>query len=101
MLKIMNKIVWILSLMMVFYGGPSMSQQTQDTIKVYDAATNSYEQTQKVVKTDEQWKKSLTAEQYDVTRHHGTERPFSGEYVNNHSKGIYKCPCCGLDLFLS
>ena len=77
------------------------SQPTQDTIEVYDASSNSYVQTQKIVKTAEQWKKILTALQYEVTRQQGTERPFTGEYVNNHHKGIYKCACCGLDLFSS
>jgi peptide-methionine (R)-S-oxide reductase len=78
-----------------------MSQSTPDTIEVYDAATNSIVKTQKVVKTQEQWKKILTPLQYEVTRQQGTETPFSGEYVNNHRKGIYKCACCGLDLFSS
>ena len=77
------------------------TQGSQDTIKVYDAASKSYIQTQKIVRTAEQWKKILTAQQYEVTRNHGTEVAFSGEYANNHRKGIYKCACCGLDLFLS
>lgn len=98
MLKIL---ILILFLMMTFLGGPGMSQQAQDTIEVYDAATNSYVQTHKVVKTEEQWKKILTALQYNVTRQKGTETPFTGEYVNNHRKGIYKCAGCGLDLFSS
>ena len=55
----------------------------------------------KVEKTPAEWKKILTPLQYDVTRRQGTERPFSGEYVNNHLKGVYKCACCGLDLFSS
>ena len=78
-----------------------MSEQSPDTIEVYDASTNSYIKTPKVVKTDDQWKKALPPEQYEVTRHHGTEAPFTGEYVNNHHQGVYKCPCCGLDLFSS
>jgi peptide-methionine (R)-S-oxide reductase len=97
----MVKTTWILLLMAVVSGGLCMSQPTQDTIDVYDASTNSVVKTQKVEKTAEQWKKVLTAQQYDVTRHEGTERPFTGEYVNNHRKGIYKCACCGLDLFSS
>ena len=67
----------------------------------YDAASHSVVKTQKVVKTDEEWKKTLTPEQYDVARHQGTEHPFTWEYVNNHRKGIYKCAACGLDLFSS
>jgi peptide-methionine (R)-S-oxide reductase len=55
----------------------------------------------KVYKTDEEWKKQLTPEQYLVTRKNGTERPFAGEYLNKKEKGIYKCICCGNDLFNS
>lgn len=54
-----------------------------------------------VVKTEAEWRTLLTAEQYYVTREKGTERAFTGEYWNNHEKGIYKCVCCGADLFES
>jgi len=97
----MIKITLILIFIMVFNGGLCMSQPTQNTIEVYDASTNSYVQTKKVEKTAEEWKKILTPLQYDVTRQQGTEAPFTGEYVNNHRKGIYKCAACGLDLFSS
>ena len=56
---------------------------------------------EKVVKTDEEWRQQLTPEQYEVTRHHGTERAFTGEYWNNHEKGEYLCVACGLELFSS
>ena len=54
-----------------------------------------------VVKTDAEWQKQLTPEQYEVTREHGTERAFSGVYWDNHEKGEYKCVCCGNPLFIS
>lgn len=54
-----------------------------------------------VVKTDAEWQKQLTPEQFTVTRQHGTERAFSGTYWDNHEKGMYKCVCCGNPLFIS
>jgi peptide-methionine (R)-S-oxide reductase len=54
-----------------------------------------------VSKTDEGWKNQLTPEQYEVCRRKGTEIPYSGEYYNSKEKGIYKCVCCGNELFSS
>src|SRR5262245_23472701 len=55
----------------------------------------------RVVKSDEEWKKQLTADQYKVARAKGTERPFCGNLLDNHEKGVYTCVCCGLPLFSS
>ena len=55
----------------------------------------------KVTKTDAEWAKLLTREQYLVTRQKATEPAFSGKYVNNHSRGVFTCVCCGADLFSS
>jgi peptide-methionine (R)-S-oxide reductase len=56
---------------------------------------------EKVVKTDAAWRKQLNAEQFEVTRHEGTERAFSGKYSKGHDAGIYRCICCSTALFSS
>lgn len=54
---------------------------------------------QKISKPDEEWRRQLTPEQYAVTRQGGTEPPFSGAYVDAKSDGVYRCVCCGAELF--
>lgn len=55
----------------------------------------------KVEKTEADWQQQLTPEQYKVTRQKGTERAFTGEYHDHKGEGIYKCVCCGAELFSS
>jgi peptide-methionine (R)-S-oxide reductase len=70
-------------------------------IKVYSAQQKGVIITERVMKTDTEWKKQLTPLQFEVTRNKGTERAFTGEYWDNHEKGVYQCICCGNDLFTS
>jgi methionine-R-sulfoxide reductase len=55
----------------------------------------------KVVKTDDEWKKLLTDDEYKIARAKGTEQPFCGTLLENHKQGVYSCVCCGLPLFTS
>ena len=59
------------------------------------------EEFNKISKTDEEWRKELTAEEFLVTRRAGTERPFSGVYWNETREGVYSCKCCKQPLFAS
>lgn len=54
---------------------------------------------EKVKKTEEEWRKQLTPEQYHVARQKGTEPAFTGKYWDNHEDGTYRCVCCGEELF--
>ncbi len=56
---------------------------------------------EKIRKSEEEWKKELTPEQYQVCRQKGTERAFTGQYWNNKEKGTYLCAACGNELFSS
>ncbi len=56
---------------------------------------------EKVKKSDEEWRKQLTPEQFYVTRRKGTEPPFTGQYASSKEKGVYQCVCCGAELFRS
>lgn len=62
---------------------------------------NKISDTEKIVKTDEEWKQQLTPEQYKITRKKGTERAFTGTYWNTFDKGVYSCIACNNALFVS
>ncbi len=70
-------------------------------IRVFSAEKRAYIVSYEVVKTKEEWKKTLTPEQFHILREKGTERAFSGKYAESHDHGIYRCAGCGLDLFRS
>lgn len=79
----------------------AMAQQKGSQIRVYSVAKRGYVMTDKVVKSEAEWRKQLTPEQFRVTRKEGTEPAYKNEYWNNHAEGIYRCICCDLDLFSS
>ncbi len=70
-------------------------------VKLYSVEKGKYVMSERVSKSDAEWKKQLTPEQYRVTRESGTEHAFANAYWNNHEKGIYRCVACGNDLFTS
>jgi peptide-methionine (R)-S-oxide reductase len=77
-------------------GEQSRGKQEKGTVRSETMAM-----TDKVDKTNEQWRKELSPEQYHILREAGTERAFTGAYWDNHEKGIYYCAACGLPVFSS
>jgi len=73
-----------------------------EKIKIYNASTGKIEEVDKIYKTDAEWKKILTSEQFRITRLKGTEKPFSGKCAipKKGKQGLFRCVCCGTDLFL-
>jgi peptide-methionine (R)-S-oxide reductase len=66
-----------------------------------DPSREGKNQMNKIEKTDAEWQKVLTPEQFRITRKKGTERAFTGEYWNHHEDGVYRCVGCGHELFSS
>ena len=70
-------------------------------VRLYAVDRKGYVMVDKVVKREEEWKKLLTPQQFEVARRSGTERAFTGIYWDHHERGTYRCVCCGTDLFAS
>src|SRR5438034_1970664 len=94
----MSFIPLILSMFLLF-GCSKNSATDQNKGQQPLAPRDSLKQKEKIVKSDEEWKKQLTPEQYHVTREKGTERAFTGRYWNNKADGVYRCIGCGDVLF--
>jgi len=75
--------------------GPLASNSTQRSMPEKETKTD------KVTKTDEEWRQQLSPEQYQVARHAGTEPAFTGKYWKTKDQGTYTCVCCGQPLFTS
>lgn len=87
----------ILALLATFASCKGQNSKTTASQTPQDSTTTQF----KVVKTDAEWKKELTPEQYNVLRQKGTERPHTGEYDEHFEKGTYVCAACGNALFTS
>lgn len=70
-------------------------------IKVYSYDRKDFVMSETIVKTEPEWKKQLTPEQFHILREKGTERAGTGKYAYSHEHGVYHCAACGLDLFRS
>src|SRR5512137_1881897 len=78
---------------------PGQEKAKTSLIPIFNARTGTVEDVLPVTKTDEEWKALLTPEQFEVARKKGTEYAFSGRYHAVKEPGIYRCVCCGTDLF--
>ncbi len=95
--KMMNFLLFLPSAM-YFLSGRSRNGAFASMVMAADMKN---EDVGRVVKSDEEWRKILTPEQYRILRQKGTERAYSGEYWNNKAQGIYHCAACDLPLFSS
>jgi peptide-methionine (R)-S-oxide reductase len=89
----------VLVLAMVFtLGCENASPPDRDSLSL---GQEGEEMAGKITKSDEEWRQILTPEQFEVTRMKSTERAFTGKYYDFHEEGVYKCVCCGNELFSS
>ena len=92
----------VLSLARVRAGTPT-ARPAGGTVKIENfsasGASQGIVEVARVVKSDEEWRAQLSPLSFQVTRHEGTERAFSGEYAANHASGLYRCICCDTALF--
>src|SRR5258706_12091576 len=80
---------------------PTKTPAATAKVKIYSVKKKGIVNVERVVKSDAEWRKVLTPEQFRITRKAGTEIAFTRKYWDNHAKGIYRCVCCGTDLFSS
>lgn len=72
-----------------------------ESIRVFSATEGTYFMSERIEKSEQEWREQLSPEQYHILREKGTERAFSSTLHENHEDGIYRCAGCGLDLFSS
>jgi len=94
--RVRNQGVTVVALLLLLLTCGSCAQNNQRDVKISDSGMKV---TEKIFKSEEEWKKLLTPEQYSVLRQKGTERPYTGLYDQHFVKGAYFCAACGLELF--
>jgi peptide-methionine (R)-S-oxide reductase len=99
-MKTMSRYVLVLIIVMLAACKDARPQDDQQ-VPTSMLKTSSMDTTKKVYRTEEEWKKILTPEQYHVLREKGTDAPFTGKLTLNTEKGLYTCAACGNDLFTS
>jgi peptide-methionine (R)-S-oxide reductase len=87
--------------MSIFSNKPKVTPVPDPTEETVGGSASAAEGTDHTQKTDEQWRQELTPEEYRVLRQAGTERPYTGEYWDTHTAGVYQCRACGTELFTS
>jgi peptide-methionine (R)-S-oxide reductase len=87
--------------LILFYGKAEGDMMKDELVRLYSIRTGGYVELPVDKRSPAEWKKFLTAEQFNILREEGTERAFTGKYWNHHEKGIYTCAGCGTDLFSS
>jgi len=100
MREIMTWVV-VVSLFALFLGSMTGYLPSALNGSTSSALAREREMIDKVHKTEQEWRKILTPEQFAITRKKGTEPPFSGQYNKHDENGVYRCVCCDLDLFSS
>lgn len=91
----------LLAAVAILTGRVGSTVAANSKIRVYSAEQKKYIMTAIVKKTEEEWKKVLTKDEFLVLRMKGTDRPNTGAYVHTKDKGVYQCAACGQDLFTS
>jgi peptide-methionine (R)-S-oxide reductase len=77
----------------------SKGQGADTVVPIFSSQTKEITPMQKIVKTDDEWRAELNDDEFRIARKKGTERAFTGKYVDHHEDGTYTCRCCGTELF--
>lgn len=95
------RIVIVLVVLLVVAAGWVIAQNSRSKSELEKEKSSNTDKSEKIMKTEEEWKQQLSPMEYNVAREKGTERAFTGKYWDSHDEGTYVCVCCGQPLFAS